>query len=66
MLMLPESRFKGAYGDAEYITMQLARLPVTWRSGAAAKYSAVYQEEGRAAANNRLREYADRFNNKGK
>ena len=52
----------GPHGDAEYITRQLERLPVTWRSGAAAKYSDVYEKEGRAAANNRLRDYCDRFN----
>ena len=62
--MLPISRFMGPHGDAEYITRQLERLPVTWRSGAAAKYSDVYEKEGRQAANSRLREYADKFNDR--
>ena len=60
--MLPISRFMGPHGDAVYITMQLARLPVTWRSGACQKYSSVYEEHGRQIANNRLREYCDKFN----
>jgi len=60
--MLPESRFKADYDDSGYIKRQLDRLPQAWRQGACVKYSMVFEECGRQAANTRLREYADKFN----
>ena len=60
--MLPECRFTGPHDDASYIKAQLARLPNAWRSGACVKYSSVFESDGRQAANSRLREYADKFN----
>jgi len=63
--MLPEKRFRGPEGcsdfpvratDDEFIADMLAKLPWQWRKGACAKYSKVYEDDGRAAANKWLRE----------
>ena len=64
--MLPESRFKGPLGaadwphnatDDDYITEQINALPWAMRQGAANSYSSVYNEQGRSEANLRLRKY---------
>ena len=62
--MLPEKRFTGPagatdwpikYTDDNFIADMLAKLPWQWQRGAIAKYSIVYESEGRAAANKWLR-----------
>ena len=62
--MLPEKRFMGPsgaidwpvkYTDDSFITDMLDKLPWQWRRGVVAKYSLVYEEQGRAAANLWLR-----------
>ena len=54
-MFLPEHRYKKAFNDDEWILEQLAKLPHAWKLGTAKKYSSVFQEEGRTAANTRLR-----------
>ena len=69
--MLPESRFKGPLGaadwphnatDDDYITEQINALPWSYRQGASNSYSRVYNEQGRSEANLRLRKYVERVN----
>lgn len=68
---LPEHRFKPPNNaqwpsnctDDQWIKEQIERLPHAWRKGTCAKYSSVYLEEGRYAANTRLREMVVKFGN---
>jgi len=54
-MFLPESRYEGAFSDDEWLKEQLSKLPAAWQLGARNKYSKVFLEKGRAAANNWLR-----------
>ena len=45
----------GTFGDDDWIKEQMSKLPHAWKAGTAKKYSTVYLEEGRKAANTRLR-----------
>jgi len=60
-MFLPEQRYKGLFGDDDWIKEQLENLPAVWRPGTIKKYSVVYEEKGRTAANTWLRESARDF-----
>ena len=60
--MLPDNRYTGDFNDDKFITDELSKLPVAWRQGACAKYSEVFEAEGRRAANTKLRHYVIRVN----
>ena len=62
--MLPEIRYTGPANDDKFITDELYKLPQSWRQGACAKYSEVFEQEGRRAANTKLRQYVIRVNNR--
>ena len=55
-MFLPEFRYKGSHGDDEFIQEQLGMMPWQWQKGATNKYSKVFKEKGRTAANIWLRE----------
>lgn len=55
-MFLPEQRYTGPFNDDEWIKEQLDKLPAAWRPGTIKKYSIVFEEKGRAAANTWIRE----------
>lgn len=49
--------------DKKWVRQQMNRLPHHLRGTAAESYQWVFKEEGRRAANTRLRIYVERINN---
>lgn len=67
MKQLPDHYYKaedvnGAYSDKDWILEQLGQLTGRHRESAIDAYSIVYLNEGRSAANTRLRQYVARVN----
>lgn len=64
-LAMPEKWYRGEYSngkdnDGEFVMEQLARLTWAQRAKAVLAYDEVFEQEGRYAANTRLRAFADR------